>query len=147
MRLWSIHPKYLDAVGLVALWREALLSQKVLKRETKGFKNHPQLKRFRMHTYPQRAIANYLMEIWEESKRRGYNFDKRKIGTKNTTEKIPVTRGQIRYEFHWLCDKLKSRKPHRYQELLSVKEIEPHPTFEVVEGEIEEWERIQLNVN
>jgi hypothetical protein len=23
MRLWSIHPRYLDAQGLVALWREA----------------------------------------------------------------------------------------------------------------------------
>ncbi|WP_368086417.1 pyrimidine dimer DNA glycosylase/endonuclease V [Nitrosomonas sp. Nm34] len=24
MRLWSIHPKYLDAKGLLALWREGL---------------------------------------------------------------------------------------------------------------------------
>lgn len=37
MRLWSIHPKYLDAKGLVALWREALLAQKVLKGETTGW--------------------------------------------------------------------------------------------------------------
>jgi len=25
MRLWTLHPKYLDARGLVALWREGLL--------------------------------------------------------------------------------------------------------------------------
>lgn len=147
MRLWSIHPKYLDAVGLVALWRESLLAQKILREEIKGYRNHPQLKRFRR--YPLRAISNYLMGIWEESKRRGYHFDKRKIRTYKIRDKIPITRGQLRYEFHWLCDKLKSRRPHGYQELLSVKEIEPHPTFEVVEGEIEEWEweRTRLNVN
>lgn len=31
MRLWSLHPSYLDAVGLVALWREGLLARKVLQ--------------------------------------------------------------------------------------------------------------------
>ena len=41
MKLWSIHPKYLDAKGLVALWREALLAQKVLDGKTEGYKNHP----------------------------------------------------------------------------------------------------------
>ena len=29
MRIWSIHPRYLDARGLVALWREALLARAV----------------------------------------------------------------------------------------------------------------------
>ena len=43
MRLWSIHPRYLDSMGLVALWREALLAQAVLRGETKGYKFHPQL--------------------------------------------------------------------------------------------------------
>ncbi|WP_338140756.1 pyrimidine dimer DNA glycosylase/endonuclease V [Candidatus Nitrotoga sp. 1052] len=27
MRLWTLHPCYLDSRGLVALWREALLAQ------------------------------------------------------------------------------------------------------------------------
>jgi hypothetical protein len=36
MRLWTLHPKYLDARGLVALWREALLAQKVLRGATRG---------------------------------------------------------------------------------------------------------------
>ena len=146
MRLWSIHPKYLDTVGLVALWREALLAQKVLKRKTKGFKSHPQLKRFRMHPYPQRAIANYLLEIWEESRRRGYNFDRRKIGKGNTTANIPVTRGQLRYEFDRLCDKLEKRNPVRHQQLRFIRKIECHPLFEVKEGEIAEWEKVRLGV-
>ena len=130
MRLWSIHPRYLDAAGLVALWRESLLAKKVLKGETLGYKNHPQLKRFRNHPRPQRAIANYLIEVWEESRRRGYNFDKRKIGRGGRIERIPVTRRQLRCEFRLICDKLKRRDRHKYRELLSVKKIECHPLFE-----------------
>jgi len=140
LRLWSIHPKYLDRAGLVALWRESLLAQKVLREETKGYKRHPQLKRFWGHPNPVGAIANYLIAVWEESKRRGYNFDKGKIGTVAPVEKIPVTRGQLKYEFDRLCDKLKSRNIVRYRELLSIKEIECHPIFEVIEGGVEEWE-------
>jgi hypothetical protein len=30
MRLWSLHPSLLDRMGLLALWREGLLAQKVL---------------------------------------------------------------------------------------------------------------------
>ena len=39
MRLWSIHPKYLDCKGLVALWREALLAKKVLRGKTRKYAN------------------------------------------------------------------------------------------------------------
>lgn len=139
MRLWSIHPNYLDAAGLVALWRESLLAQKALKGETRGYQNHPQLKRFKNHPYPQRAIANYLMEVWGEAKRRGYDFDSGKIGGGiGIVDRIPVTQGQLRYEFGLLCEKLKRRDPRRYQELLSVRGIESHPLFEVVEGEVGE---------
>jgi hypothetical protein len=31
MRIWSLHPKYLDSKGLVALWRESLLAKNVLR--------------------------------------------------------------------------------------------------------------------
>ena len=79
MPLWSLHPQYLDAKGLVAAWREALLAQKVLPGETKGYCNHPQLLRFKRHPNPVKAIATYLEEIHNETMRRGYNFDKKKI--------------------------------------------------------------------
>jgi hypothetical protein len=36
MRLWSLHLKYLDAKGLVAVW--GLLAKKVSKEKTKGYK-------------------------------------------------------------------------------------------------------------
>ncbi len=38
MRLWSIHPKYLDVKGFVGLWREALLAQRVLRGETNVYR-------------------------------------------------------------------------------------------------------------
>lgn len=79
MRLWSLHPKDQDTKGLVALWRESLLAQKVLLDQTKGFKHHPQLIRFREHTAPTKVIGLYLMDIWEEVQRSGYRFNADKI--------------------------------------------------------------------
>ena len=37
MRLWTIHPRYLDSRGLVALWRESLLARAVLRSQTRGY--------------------------------------------------------------------------------------------------------------
>jgi hypothetical protein len=146
MRLWSIHPKYLDRVGLVALWRESLLAQKVLRGKTKAYRNHSQLIRFKKHRHPERAIASYQIEVWRESKRRGFNFDKSKIRAETSRVKIPVTRGQLRYEFDLLGDKLKRRDPDRYQKLLSFRKIEFNAVFRVVDGAIEKWERKKLNI-
>lgn len=79
MRIWSIHPKYLDTKGLLAVWRETLLAQNVIYNKTKGYKNHPQLDRFRLHPNPKSAISYYLLKIHKEAKERGYNFNKEKI--------------------------------------------------------------------
>jgi hypothetical protein len=72
MRLWSVHPKYLDSRGLVALWREALLAQAVLRGRTNGYVHHPQLQRFRAQPSPLGAIADYLRGVHLEAVRRGY---------------------------------------------------------------------------
>ena len=56
MRLWSLHPRHLDPQGLVALWREGLLARAVLHARTRGYRNHPQLDRFKAHPQPKRAI-------------------------------------------------------------------------------------------
>ena len=79
MRLWTLHPKYLDRQGLLGLWREGLLAQAVLQGKTKGYRHHPQLARFQMHPDPVQAIAHYLREVHEEATRRGYNFDARVV--------------------------------------------------------------------
>ena len=144
MRLWSLHPRYLDTPGLLAAWRESLLAQKVLKGKTRGYKNHPQLARFKKHAHPRQAIAAYLAFLWEESEKRGYRFNKKKIGEKKTRVKIPVTREQVLYEFKWLCGKLKKRCPVRYRRLMLEKKKEKnlHPLFELIEGPVEDWEKI-----
>jgi hypothetical protein len=101
------------------------------------------MKRFRDHPHPQRAIAYYLMGVWKEGHRRGYHFNKAKIGAGGslTIQKIPITKGQLRYELQWLCTKVKRRDPPAYQRLLAVASGECHPIFEAIEGAIEEWER------
>jgi hypothetical protein len=142
MRLWSLHPKYLDSKGLVALWREALLAKAVLNGKTIGYKNHPQLIRFKIKKNPKALINTYLLHIYHESVSRGYKFNKNKIGSEFTQSKIKVTNGQIEYELDHLKSKLKIRDPSRYMELINLKEPEPNPLFMVVEGCIETWEII-----
>jgi hypothetical protein len=142
MRLWSLHPKYLDSKGLVALWREALLAKAVLNGETKGYKNHPQLTRFKINKNPKALINTYLLHIYHESLSRGYKFNRNKIGSEFTQSKIKVTQGQIEYELEHLILKLEIRDPSRYIELINIKELEPNPIFIVVDGGIEPWEII-----
>lgn len=141
MRLWSLHPRYLDVKGLVALWREALLAQKVLLGSTRGYRNHPQLLRFRNCDNPPAAIAAYLHCVCDEGERRGYRFDRSKIGGASFAEKITVTRGQLCYEQQWLLEKLKKRDLLFYNKLTSEKKIEAHPLFTEIEGEREKWEK------
>ena len=104
MRLWTISFKYLDAKGLVALWREALLAKNVLAGLTKGYKNHPQLDRFYAHENAREAINAYLAEVCAQACARGYKFDAAKVGEFDwrNLAKIAVTRGQIEYEFAFL---------------------------------------------
>ncbi len=140
MRIWSLHPKYLDAKGLVALWRETLLAKNVLLGNTKGYKNHPQLIRFKSAVKPVNAINQYLEAVYEESLRRGYNFNKDKIDRPFSHSKIPVSKGQMQYEKNHLLKKLEIRDQEKYDQLLQQTEMEAHPLFIVVEGETEEWE-------
>jgi hypothetical protein len=143
MRLWSIHPSYLDASGLVALWREGLLAQKVLQGGTKGYKNHPQLIRFKESKDPLSSISYYLSEVQKEAARRSYRFDETKIHPfKSKPLKINITRGQIDYEMKHLCSKLKTRDPKRFKETIGLEEIKLHPLFKAIPGEVESWERL-----
>jgi hypothetical protein len=141
MRLWSIHPKYLDAQGIVALWRETLLAQAILRNETKGYRNHPQLERFKNCSAPLSAISNYLKFIHAESKVRGYAFNESKIKPASSPITISVTSGQMDYEWLHLMSKLEQRSPAVYEKWHKCTTIEPNPLFKVCAGEIEQWER------
>ncbi len=115
MRLWSLHPKYLDPQGLVALWREALLARAVLRGSTKGYRHHPQLFRFQSHASPRRAIAAYLGAVHAEAASRGYAFDRHKVGPVHRLAPTLVTRGQLEYEWKHLLRKLAVRNPAYYR--------------------------------
>src|SRR4051812_40823909 len=104
MRLWSLHPQYLDAKGLVALWREGLLAQAVLVGQTRGYRNHPQLERFRNGPV---AIAAYLHHVVDEADARGYKFDRSKLPRRKSALPIGVTDGQLRFEWRHLLTKLR----------------------------------------
>jgi len=143
MRLWSLHPSLLDRVGLVALWREALLAQKVLTGATKGYRHHPQLDRFRQSRHPSRAIASYLWSVADEAKERGYAFDVSKIAMRRGKVSIPVTDGQLAYELMHLKQKVRQRDPERLQLLSKGESVRVNSIFKAVNGPIEPWERIR----
>ena len=139
MRLWSVHPSHLDAKGLVALWREGLLARHVLKGLTRGYRNHPQLSRFRAHPEPEAAIEAYLGAVVDEATERGYSFDRSKIDTCQAAP-MRVTDGQVAYEWAHLLAKLAVRDPAREERS---RDMTPrlHPSFALVTGPIEDFER------
>lgn len=139
MRLWSLHPSYLDPKGLVALWREALLARAVLRGLTRGYRSHPQLLRFRAQAGGRSAVNAYLRSVADEATRRGYAFDRSKIGPVRKPCTLTVTRDQLRFELEHLRTKLSQRDPAAFNALPA--KPRPHPLFRVVPGPIEAWEK------
>lgn len=140
MRLWSLHPKHLDRQGLLAAWREGLLAQAVLRGRTRGYRRHPQLDRFRAHARPLAAINAWLWHVLEESRARGYRFDRRKVRRPRRVARIPVRAGQVAHERRHLLGKLKRRDPERYRSTRRSR-VELHPLMRRVRGGREPWER------
>jgi len=180
MRIWSIHLKYLDRLGLLGLWRETLQAKRVLetgeymtcsvcegsgsemlednptlcyKCHGKGeiktpYYNHPQLHRFKTEDGI-RYLKFYLWEIYIEATERGYNFNKNLIGKikEKSFIKLFVSDRQVEYEFNHLQGKLKDRDKDKYEDncnrLHEDKSIDTNPIFAVIEGDIEEWEKVK----
>ena len=140
MRLWTLHPKYLDAQGLVALWREALLAQAVLKGQTRGYTNHPQLNRFKAAPNPQAAIASYLQNVHAEATQRSYHFDVTKFQLTENVALIEATHDQMDYEWAHLRAKLQARSPAVFGNIAHITQPQAHPLFVLVEGGIASWE-------
>jgi hypothetical protein len=141
VRLWSLHPQYLDARGLVALWREGLLAQAVLQGRRQGYRHHPQLVRFRQQSSPVGSIAEYLRAVREEAASRGYRFAIGRISRARTAGRLTVSRGQLEYEWRHLMGKLRRRDPGRRARLAAVENPRPHPLFRVVRGGVARWEK------
>lgn len=145
MRLWTVHPRYLDGPGLVALWREGLLAQQVLRGRTRGYRRHPQLLRFRSHAHSLGCIASYLSAVHGESLVRGYRFDATKIGRSRTAVGMAETEGQLLHEWSHLMGKLRKRAPRLYRGLQKVGVPDPHPLFRIVPGDVRSWERARAS--
>lgn len=143
MRLWSLHPKYLDPQGLVALWRESLLARAVLCGETRGYLYHPQLERFRAHAHPRVAINAYLAAVYAEAVARGYTFNKSKLGPARAAQPIAVSSGQLAFEWQHLLRKLAARSPERFAQLRGTASPGCHPLFRRRAGQMASWERAQ----
>ena len=140
MRLWTLHPRYLDSRGLVALWREALLAQAVLAGKTRGYTRHPQLNRFRDSPSPLAAMGSYLHHVQTEATRRNYRFDASRILPDRTTTQIVATDGQIDYEWAHLVAKLRGRDPEWLKHFAAVTRPDPHPLFSPTPGAVAAWE-------
>ena len=141
MRLWSIHPRYLDPQGLVALWREALLAKAVIRGETRGYTNHPQLERFKLHPAPRSAINCYLAAVHAEATGRGYSFNSSKIGPVRAVQPIPVSTGQLTLEWSHLQHKLATRSPAVLARWSGLASPACHPMFRQHPGSVASWER------
>jgi hypothetical protein len=142
MRLWTLHPKYLDTCGLVALWREGLLAKAVLEGKTAGYRRHPQLVRFREQVDPLSALGEYLHHVLQESRARGFRFDAGKLPACTTgAERIEESDGQLAYEWRHLLKKLSARDPERHRRLSGIAHPEPNPLFTIVPGTIKDWEK------
>jgi len=150
MRLWSVHPRYLDRQGLTAAWREALLAQAVLAGRTKGYRNHPQLRRFAATTDPVSTVGAYLEAIASEAADRGYRYDRARINERpegsDWQGSLEVTTGQLEYEWGHLVGKLSLRSPDWLAGLRSAEpavDSDPpatHPLFRRVDGPVADWE-------
>lgn len=140
MRLWSLHPQYLDSAGLNAAWREGLLARNVLLGNTKGYTNHPQLDRFKKSADPLLYIDGFLTEIYKEAVRRGFKYSANKICIVENIDPLSVTNKQLEYEYQHLRHKLETRSPSLLSKLPNIENIYPHPIFNIVDGDIEKWE-------
>ena len=129
-------------MGLGAQWREGLLAQKVAEGKTKGWRNHPQLDRFKCHSKPMEAVGFYLKELHVESIKRSYKYNYSKILYPDAVvDLVNLTFGQLQYEFDLLQERLKVRTPEKYEKNTRIKKLQAHPLFNIVHGLPEKWEK------
>jgi hypothetical protein len=109
--------------------------------QTKGYRYHPQLARFRQCRNPIGAIGAYLWGVHDEAVARGYRFDAGKIAQRRVATVITVTRGQLAFEWEHLRRKL-SRRDRMALRRLDNSSPTAHPMMRTVAGGVEDWEII-----
>lgn len=120
-------------------WHEGLLAQKVLQGRTTGDCHHPQVDRARSCPDAVAAIVSYLHALADEADTRGYHFGRARIpGPVTPVEPIDVTTGQLDLELAHPCAKVAARAR---EWLPRVGVARAHPSFRVLHGPGEPWER------
>lgn len=159
MRLWTIHPKYLDGKRLTSQWKEGIQMMHIWKEigenpepaKRLGYVSHPQVRRLSNLLVADSGLISLLLHqhltaVHEESVQRSYSFNKKLIDDlapdcKNAP-KVYVTMGQVAYEFA-----LMATKNNEWSQKVA---IDPYmlcnPIFQVVSGSIESWEKTKDEV-
>lgn len=162
MRVWSIHPAYLDTKGLVASWKEGIQGLNALRNPRKPngkwamFAHHPQLIRFKRFENPELCLSEYLHFIADEADRRNYNFNRNLILPRldENPYQIWITCGQLIYEWDFLSHKVTCRtgfweygKPtingKSTVETIASWSCVVHPMVVLIPGDIECWEKVK----
>jgi hypothetical protein len=113
----------------------------VLRGATRGYRNHPQLARFRQHPAPVSAINHYLLHIANEADARSYCFDRSKIGAVRNRSTMTANSGQLAFELEHLRRKVLARAPSDAARLPTGTGLRAHPLFTIHRGPIAPWER------
>ena len=149
MRLWTIHPRYLDNLTLFTCWKEAITARKELKDEAISPTHHPQLIRFRKCGTPVATMNSYIYNLFLELKVRHVKVDHKELGRYRRYERIKVGFGQLYYEFYFLQGKLKNRSRTKcndnfYRHWLDAGMLVSNTVFLInpVNG-IEKWEEVK----
>ncbi|OQB09054.1 MAG: hypothetical protein BWY21_00959 [Parcubacteria group bacterium ADurb.Bin216] len=155
MRLWSIHPVYLDDIGLSRCYYEGIGGLKTML----GMQRHPQLNRFKQSKDPVNNLKYYLIHVYTESVFREKDYKHFELLEdlclkSYKPDYIPVSNKQLEFEIRWLVGKMSTERcynSHQKIERLMYdyqnKNISSltHHLFNVVDGEIEDWERSHLD--
>ena len=119
-----------------------MLAKHVLEGRTKGYTQHPQLNRFKAADNSLPLIHYYLEEVYKEAMHRNYRFDPSKFEVIEKPSGLTVTVGQLNYEMQHLLNKLQLRDKERYEQIKQLIVVEPHPVFNIIPGDVEDWEII-----
>lgn len=146
MRIWSIHPKYLDRQGLGGAWKEAHQAQAILRRHIVGgqpfadipYGMHPQLDRLKAQPDPLGALGLVMTTIRDEGISRGYSY-KAAILRVDQSARFWISEAQLAYERLHMMRKLRNRDPARADALLEIPDVMPMVDF--IGGGIASWER------
>jgi len=130
VRLWTIHPRYLDDEALREAWRDGLNLRRALKIGSKAAEPCPDAAPWIAESrQPVRALDLYLHAIHGEARRRGRSFDASKLGPVDTKTKIPIPSSWVSADWRDLRAIVAKRSPGFFPRIESVQRPHCHPAF------------------